>query len=147
MEHIVPTMLQVISFAFLYKHVFQIGFKLVQLLQAQYIESIFIWQITSSCCWKIDKAKGRCCLGGETCASRQNIFLNILLLYEFFTAKAGPVTLRGLFFSRYSSRKCNKERRNKDPGGLFGQGTERQRKAALNLSGIVLSFKEDTVIC
>lgn len=41
-EYIVSTMLQVISFAFLYKHVFQIGFKWVQLLQAQYIESMLI---------------------------------------------------------------------------------------------------------
>lgn len=65
MEHIVSTMLQVISFAFLDKHVFQIGFKLAQLLQAQCIESIFIRQITSSCCWKIDKVKGRCCWENE----------------------------------------------------------------------------------
>lgn len=67
-EHTVSTMLQVISFAVLYKHVFQIGFKLFQLLQAQYIKSILIWQITSSWRWKSDKAKGRHCFRGWTSA-------------------------------------------------------------------------------
>lgn len=95
-------MLQVISFAFLYKHVFQIGFKLAQLLQAQYIESILIWQITSSCCWKTDKAKGRCCFRGWTCVFR-HIFLSGLLLYESFSAKAEPV-IPGHIIS-----KCNYE--------------------------------------